>query len=297
MTARGDVDGVRVVRTRSSLAPGEHTFGAGTQLVLDAGSPVPVVAGAPSDNDDWAAPGAGVSGGAHPLFQVYSLILATFLGTMGLPHVLVRFYTNPDGRAARMTSLAVIGLLGAVLPVPDRCSASSPGCTFRNCSSPGRSDAAVLLLPGFGVVRVGRATARGARGRRCDRGVPVDVVGTAGQRRGCAEHRRVARAGPRLPARGGAGRCSCRSLLALAVTSLDLSRTVGLVFAVAASTLCPLLVLGIWWRGLTAVGAAAGMVVGGVVAGGAALTSIVVRFDRRRPRTGGRRCSSVTRRR
>ena len=27
-------------------------------------------------------------------------MLATFLGTMGLPHVLVRFYTNPDGGSA-----------------------------------------------------------------------------------------------------------------------------------------------------------------------------------------------------
>ena len=43
--------------------------------------------------------------------------------------------------------------------------------------------------------------------------------------------------------------------LALAASTLDLSRNVGLVFAVAASTLCPLLVLGIWWRGLTAAGA------------------------------------------
>ena len=36
--------------------------------------------------------------------------------------------------------------------------------------------------------------------------------------------------------------------LALAASTLELSRNVGLVFAVAASTLCPLLVLGIWWR-------------------------------------------------
>ena len=43
----------------------------------------------------WLVPLTGL--GAHPLFTDYSLILATFLGTMGLPHVLVRFYTNPDG--------------------------------------------------------------------------------------------------------------------------------------------------------------------------------------------------------
>jgi Na+(H+)/acetate symporter ActP len=40
---------------------------------------------------------------------------------------------------------------------------------------------------------------------------------------------------------------------------------------VAASSFCPLLVLGIWWRGLTAVGAAAGILVGGGAAVGAVL--------------------------
>ena len=34
------------------------------------------------------------------------------LGTMGLPHVLVRFYTNPDGRAARRTTVAVLAMIG-----------------------------------------------------------------------------------------------------------------------------------------------------------------------------------------
>src|SRR6185295_13262944 len=52
--------------------------------------------------------------------------------------------------------------------------------------------------------------------------------------------------------------------LALTVPRLDLALTVPLVFAVAASTFCPLLVLGIWWRGLTPAGGVAGVLVGGV---------------------------------
>ena len=35
------------------------------------------------------------------------------------------------------------------------------------------------------------------------------------------------------------------------MAELDVSLVVGLAFAVAASSFCPLLVLGIWWRGLT----------------------------------------------
>ena len=51
--------------------------------------------------------------------------------------------------------------------------------------------------------------------------------------------------------------------------SLALAGSVGLVFAFTASTVCPVLLLGIWWRGLTDTGAIAGMVTGGVLCGGA----------------------------
>ena len=50
--------------------------------------------------------------------------------------------------------------------------------------------------------------------------------------------------------------------------------TVGLAFALAASTFCPLLVLGIWWRGLTRTGALAGLVIGGSLASAAVLLTV-----------------------
>ncbi|MGX6450250.1 sodium:solute symporter family transporter, partial [Patulibacter sp. S7RM1-6] len=68
------------------------------------------------DGATWARP-AGGEGRGDPLF-VYSLLLATFLGTMGLPHILVRFYTNATGSAARHTTLRVLGLLGAFYLFP-----------------------------------------------------------------------------------------------------------------------------------------------------------------------------------
>ena len=61
-------------------------------------------------------------------------------------------------------------------------------------------------------------------------------------------------------------------VLSLYVSDMDVSRVVGLAFAVAASSFCPLLVLGIWWRGLTDVGAAAGVMAGG----GAAMAAVLV---------------------
>ena len=44
-------------------------------------------------------------------YQNISLLVALLFGTLGLPHVLVRFYTNPDGQSARRTTLIVLGLL------------------------------------------------------------------------------------------------------------------------------------------------------------------------------------------
>jgi Na+(H+)/acetate symporter ActP len=67
--------------------------------------------------------------------------------------------------------------------------------------------------------------------------------------------------------------------LALATSGLELSRSVGLAFAIAASTLCPLLVLGIWWRGLTAFGAACGLVVGGVLSATAVILAVAGGID------------------
>jgi cation/acetate symporter len=62
--------------------------------------------------------------------------------------------------------------------------------------------------------------------------------------------------------------------LSLAARDIGLAASVGLSFAIASSTFCPLLVLGIWWRRLSSTGAAAGLVVGGVLATAAVLLTI-----------------------
>jgi Na+(H+)/acetate symporter ActP len=64
-------------------------------------------------------------------------------------------------------------------------------------------------------------------------------------------------------------------LLAVVAEGVSVARLVGLAFAVAASTFCPLLVLGIWWRRLTAVGAVAGMAVGGTLSVAAVAATLV----------------------
>lgn len=253
------------------LTPGIHELGAGTELVLEPDSAVPVVAGAPTDGATWLTPGGGF-GGRHPTYQVYSLIIATFLGTMGLPHVLVRFYTNPDGRAARATALAVIGLVGVFYLFPILLG------VFARLYVPqllitGTSDAAVVLLPGSVLSGLpgqllSALVAAGAIAAflSTSSGLLVSIAGVLSTdmlRGRIRDFRAAALAAGLVPL-----------TLSLTVASLDLSRTVALAFSVAASTLCPLLVLGIWWRGLTAAGATTGLIAGGLAAGGATVVSV-----------------------
>src|SRR5262249_42447609 len=56
------------------------------------------------------------------------------------------------------------------------------------------------------------------------------------------------------------------ALLALLAQQIDISILVGWAFAIAASTFCPMFLLGVWWTRLSARGAAAGMLTGAVMA-------------------------------
>ena len=264
ISVTGMLDG-KPVDAQPIPAPGDHTLDAGTTLILATGAATPVVAGTPSSGAEWISSGGGLGGG-HPLYQVLSIIVATFLGTMGLPHVLVRFYTNPDGRAARRTALAVIALLSLFYLFPTLLGVFSRLYVPRVLIT-GDTDAAVLLAPGTAIGGVAgqllaALVAAGAIAAflATSSGLLVSVAGALATDvlRGRVRDFRVAAVvGGLIPIP-----------LSLATSGgLELSRSVGLAFAVAASTLCPLLVLGIWWRGLTAWGAACGLIVGGMLSG------------------------------
>jgi len=63
--------------------------------------------------------------------------------------------------------------------------------------------------------------------------------------------------------------------LALLSSGVAVAHAVQLAFAVAASTFCPLLLLGMWWRGLTSTGAIAGLLLGGGLSA-AAVTAVML---------------------
>src|SRR5690606_24160352 len=68
-----------------------------------------------------AAKAAGITGDdakPYALLYTYSLIIALVCGTAGLPHILVRFYTNPNGVAAKRTTMWVMILIGIFYVFP-----------------------------------------------------------------------------------------------------------------------------------------------------------------------------------
>jgi Na+(H+)/acetate symporter ActP len=269
----GELDG-RQAAGRRRLGPGEHEVGADTVLRFPAGAATPHQLDlAPATGADWGRPfGPIAEQEDHPLFFTYSLILATFLGTMGLPHILVRFYTNPDGRAARQTTVIVLAMLGAFYVFP-----AAYGVLGRLYSPDllltGRTDTVVLvlperMLPGLGGELLGALVAAGAFAAFMSTasGLLVLVAGALAQDV----------LGPSVrgfrwaAALGGA----VAVVLGLAVEPFDINRLVGWAFAIAASSFCPLLVLGIWWRGLSATGALAGLLAGGSAASAAILATM-----------------------
>jgi len=214
-----------------------------------------------------------VADGGAGLYTTYSLILATFLGTMGLPHVVVRFYTNPDGRAARRTTVVVLGLLGLFYLLPPLYGALGRLYADELAAS-GRTDVLVLELPRLMVPGLGGELLTGlvtagafAAFLSTSSGLGIAVAGVLSQDVTGRRYGGARLSGITAFRLGAVLAIVAPTLMALLAPDVGVARVVGLAFAVAASTFCPLLLLGIWWPGLTSVGAVAGLVVGGLGSG------------------------------
>jgi cation/acetate symporter len=208
---------------------------------------------------------------ANPLDAV-SLGLALMFGTAGLPHILMRFYTVPDARAARRSVFYATGLIGVfylmtfvlgfgamVLVGPDAIRAVDKG---GNMAAPllaellgGRPFLGFIAAVAFATILavVAGLTLSGAAALSHDLWVNVVRHGQAAE----GEELRVARA-----ATLGLGVLAV--LLGIAFKGQNVAFMVSLAFAIAASGNFPALLLCIFWRGCTTAGAVASMVVGTV---------------------------------
>ena len=273
--ATATVTGVLDQRTFSdqgvSLCACRHVAGADTKIGFAAGAPVPVsLAMEPSSGGSWDSPFlTSGTNGAHPLAATYGVIIATFFGAIGLPHILVRFYTNPDGEAARKTTLIVVLLLSTfylfptVLAVLTRLHA--PQLYLSSDSDSVVLALPSLLLPGLPGELLAALVAAGAFAAflSTSSGLLVSVAGALSHdfmNRGVKAFRWCAISA------GVVATCA-----ALLIGRFSLALLVGWAFAIAASSFCPLMVLGIWWRRLTRIGATAGIVIGG----GSCLAAII----------------------
>ncbi|MFE6390077.1 MULTISPECIES: cation acetate symporter [Nocardiopsis] len=258
---------------RVEFAAGEHTVEAGAEYVFPEGAPIPHPAGLPElGSERWSSPLLDVGG--YPLFETWSTLLAITLGCMGLPHVIMRFHTSPTARTARRVAVGVIALLGLFYLFPTVYGLLGRVLTPHLVLLQGTDTVAVVLpaqaVPGSVGTVLTALVAAGAFGAflSTSSGLLLALAGGL-------SHDLFQGSVPRLRLAVAVGACVA-VLLALPAQLIDINVLVVWAFTVAASTFCPLLVLGIWWRRLTLAGAASGLIVGAVTATGAVGWSILL---------------------
>jgi Na+(H+)/acetate symporter ActP len=219
-----------------------------------------------------------------PVIYTYSLIIALLCGTAGLPHILVRFYTNPDGRSAKKTTLLVIVMLSLFYIFPAMWAATGRN-VIPSLYINGGTDLVTILLPTklasplFGQILSGITSAGAfAAFMTTFSGLLVSVSG------GFAHdiYGRILRPNASPSSRLVAFKVAAAASGALAmglgllVENFDINMLVGWAFAIGASTYFPLLLLGAWFRPLTKAGAVAGMLGGGAAAIGSVVFTMLV---------------------
>ena len=219
--------------------------------------------------DAVLSPGRLVS---NPL-DALSLGMALMFGTAGLPHILMRFYTVRDARAARTSVFYATGLIGffylmtfvlgfgaMVLVGPEAIRAVDAG---GNMAAPllaellgGTPLLGFIAAVAFATILavVAGLTLSGAAALSHD--LWVNVVRHA--RADAKEQLRVARVATILLGIGAI-------LLGITFKGQNVAFMVSLAFAIAASANFPALVLSIFWRRCTTAGAVGSMVVGTLV--------------------------------
>jgi Na+(H+)/acetate symporter ActP len=254
-------------RTAITIAP-KIEFATPTEVSFRQGDPTPNS----QNNKKWIEPYGTLTGKySYPLLYTYSLIIALVCGTAGLPHILVRFYTNPDGRSAKRTTFWVMILLGLFYVFTPMWGALGrvhiPELLANN-----KTDTVVIALPRMlenkllGEILSG-ITAAGAFAAFMSTfsGLLVSMSGAFAH----DIYGKIINPAASPMARLRAFQIAAVAvgivsmLLGLLVEQFDIALLVGWAFAIAAASYFPLLLLGAWWRGLTMPGAAAGMLVGG----------------------------------
>ena len=214
------------------------------------------------------------------LIYTFSLIVALVCGTAGLPHILVRFYTNPDGVAAKKTTMWVMILIGVFYVFPPVFGVLGRNLMpelYTGLAGVKGTDAVVLRLPTlisqkYGVVGsiLSGITCAGAFAAFMSTfsGLLVSMTGALAHDVYGRMLRPNSTPGQRMRMFKWCAVLigSISVVLGCFVEPLEINFMVGQAFAIAAASYFPLLFMSVWWRGMTMKGAAAGMLTGGLCA-------------------------------
>ncbi len=225
--------------------------------------------------------------GTHNPLNDLSLGLSLMIGTAGLPHILMRFYTVPDPAQARKSAFIATGLIaffylltfilgfGAMVLVGQSniTAFDKPG----NMAAPllagvvgGEPMLGFIAAVAFATILavVAGLTLSGASALSHDLWVNVVRGGQAPE----SEQLKVARYATLFFG-------AAAVVLGLAFRTANAADMVGLAFAVAASANFPALILSIFWRRLTTAGATASMWTGVISSVGLIVLSPAVWVD------------------
>ena len=203
-----------------------------------------------------------------------SLMLALFLGTAALPHILIRYYTVPSQAAARKSTIVAIAAIGAFYVLTlfmglGAMTSNTLNLTDSNMAAP-------LLARTFGTLLFSMISAIAF----------ATVLGTVSgliiAASGAVAHDLMDRFGHIIKndrQKVMAGKVSAFAVGFLAIglgivfKGVNVSFLVGLAFAVAASANLPSIIMMLFWKRTTAVGITASIIVGIVSSVGLILLS------------------------
>jgi cation/acetate symporter len=259
------VEAVKVAKDIVAAAPKED--------VQDAFALAETVKNTFPDLPKALTPGVGVP----DIWSQISLVLGLLLGVAGLPHILIRFYTVKDARAAQKGAEVTIGGLAifylATMFVGLATLMIMYPVLIELLAAGQRGKATNMALPLLGMELGGEVLlgiiAAGAMAAMLSTSTGLLISMTTSMshdvyagiiRPKSSDRERV------IFAKIGAAFFTIVAILAsIWLKDQNVAILVGMCFGIAASTFAPALILSIWWKGVTKEGIISGLAVGLIV--------------------------------
>jgi cation/acetate symporter len=258
-------------------------------------NPIEIFERAEAQSDDGAAYLAPGLRFTNPIDTI-SLGIGLLLGTAGLPHILMRFFTVPDAKAARSSVVWAVGLIGAFYVMTTFLGFGARALLGEAGTTDGVDAAGNLAAPllaqevGGGAGSIGGDAFLAIIAAVAFATILAVVAGLVISASGAVAHdvwSNVIRKGrDSEDEEVFVARIAAFTIGAIAIaiaiiggSDLNVSYMVGLAFAVAASANFPALLLALTWRRFNTTGAVSGVLVGVVSSVGLVLTGPDVASD------------------